>query len=54
MILDPTDYQHIDFNDWLANCPVQWIKLSSDDYQQSYQFIIETSEDYYPELLENN
>ena len=45
MILDPTNSQHIDFNDWLENCPVQWFKLNSDDDQQSYQFIIDTSED---------
>ena len=45
MILDPTNSQHIDFNDWLAQCPVQWFKLDSDDDQRSYQFIIDTSED---------
>ena len=45
MILYPTNSQHIDFNDWLANCPVQWFKLDSDDDQQSYQFIIDTSEE---------
>jgi len=45
MILHPTNFQHIDFNDWLANCPVQWFKLDSDDDQQSYQFIIDTSEE---------
>ena len=45
MFLDPTNSQHIDFNDWLANCPVQWFKLDSDDDQQSYQFIIDTSEE---------
>ena len=45
MILDPTNSQHIDFNDWLANCPVQWFKLDSDDDQRSYQFIIDTSEE---------
>ena len=45
MILDPTNSQHIDFNDWLAQCPVQWFKLDSDDDQQSYQFIIDTSEE---------
>ena len=44
MILDPTNSQHIDFNDWLAQCPVQWFKLDSDDDQRSYQFIIDTSE----------
>ena len=45
MILDPTNSQHIDFNDWLAQCPVQWFKLDSDDDQHSYQFIIDTSEE---------
>ena len=45
MILDPTNSQHIDFNDWLAQCPVQWFKLDSDDDQVSYQFIIDTSEE---------
>ena len=45
MILDPTNSQHIDFNDWLAQCPVQWFKLDSDDDQRSYQFIIDTSEE---------
>lgn len=45
MILHPTNSQHIDFNDWLENCPVQWFKLDSNDDQQSYQFIIDTSED---------
>lgn len=45
MILDPTNSQHIDFNAWLAQCPVQWFKLDSDDDQVSYQFIIDTSEE---------
>jgi len=41
MILHPTNSQHIDFNDWLAQCPVRWFKLDSDDDQRSYQFIID-------------
>ena len=45
MILDPTNSQQIDFNDWIANCPVKWFKLDSDYDQQSYQFIIDTSEE---------
>jgi len=41
MISYPTNSQHIHFNDWLAQCPVRWFKLDSDDDQRSYQFIID-------------
>ena len=41
MILNPTDYSQEDFNEWLAQCPVQWFKLD----EQSYQFLIDTSEE---------
>ena len=45
MILYPTNSQHIDFNDWLSQCPVQWFKFDSGDDQPSYQFIIDTLEE---------
>ena len=50
MILDPTNSQHIDFNDWLAQCPAQWFchdGLTSDSSQDTvtYEFIFDYEED---------
>ena len=45
MITPERTSQHIDFNEWLANCPVQWFLLDSDYEQRSYQFIVEDEEE---------
>ena len=31
---------HIDFNDWLAQCPVQWFRENLDSESVTYQFIL--------------
>ena len=50
MISNPTYSQHIDFNDWLANCPVQWFRhdgMTSDSSQNTimYEFIFDCEEE---------
>jgi hypothetical protein len=33
--------QHIDFNSWLEQCPVQWFKKYSEDEFAVYEFIFD-------------
>ncbi len=37
--------QHLDFNDWLRQCPAQWIKKSYDDEVATYEFIFDDVEE---------
>lgn len=37
--------QHLDFNAWLNQCPVQWFKKSYDNEVATYEFIFDDVED---------
>jgi hypothetical protein len=50
MTVPNTTCQHIDFNDWLNQCPVQWVchsNLTSDSSEDSvvYEFIFDRIDD---------
>ena len=36
---------HIDFNEWLKECPLMWFREHLDSDQVTYQFILPMEED---------
>ena len=45
MCIPNTTSSHIDFNEWLNQCPLQWFRDELKDDQVSYTFILPEEDD---------
>ena len=46
MCIPETTSSHIDFNDWLNQCPLQWFRDELTEEQVTYSFVLPDEDDF--------